>query len=245
MNTLYLIPNLLGNADPAFSLPAAVLPLVQRLKHFVVEDEKSARKFLKTCGHMPPYDHVTFYHLDKHTPQAERIKLLEVLKTQEVGMLSEAGCPAIADPGAELVNLAHEQNIKVVPIVGPSSILLAAMASGMNGQGFTFHGYLPAQPSARHSRLREIEAIAANDHYTHLFIETPYRNEHLAAGILQVCRPETRLCIAIDLTLPTEQIISQPISRWKKQPLPALKNRQAVYALWIKPKLKPKPKYNK
>jgi 16S rRNA (cytidine1402-2'-O)-methyltransferase len=233
--TLFLIPNLLGNGDPAFSLPASVPELVQRLQHFVVEDEKSARKFLKLCGNMPPYDKIELYHLDKHTPHAEKLKLLEVLKAHEVGLLSEAGCPAIADPGAELVSLAHENNIRVVPMVGPSSILLTAMACGMNGQGFTFHGYLPAQPAARNARLREIEGRAASDHYTHLFIETPYRNEHLALGIIQSCQAETRLCIAIDLTLATEQILSLSVGQWRKKGLPELKNRQAVFAIWIKP----------
>jgi 16S rRNA (cytidine1402-2'-O)-methyltransferase len=243
--TLYLIPNLLGEAEIAFSLPVAVPALVQRLSHFIVEDEKSARKFLKLCGNMPPYDKICFYHLDKHTNDKEQKTILNALQTNDCGLLSEAGCPAIADPGADFVRIAQDAGVKVVPLVGPSSVLLTAMASGMNGQGFTFHGYLPAQPSSRQQRLREIEQRSAADHYTQLFIETPFRNEHMASDILKICRPDTRLCIAIDLTLPSEQIISLPVGEWRKRKLPELKNRQAVFALWVKAEKKAhqKPKY--
>lgn len=230
MPTLYLIPNLLGEADLHQSLPAGILPVVQELKRFAVENEKSARKFLKLCGVLPPFENVEMEVLDKHTHMHELMNLLDIWKDSDVGILSEAGCPAIADPGAGLVALAHEKGWRVKPLVGPSSILLAIMGSGFSGQGFTFHGYLPVNSGERQSKIRELENVCARSGYTQVFIETPFRNEALLADILKVCRPETMLCIATQLTLPDERIISRPVRLWAKS-IPDLKGKPAVFSI--------------
>jgi 16S rRNA (cytidine1402-2'-O)-methyltransferase len=231
-STIYLVPNLLGEAALKDSIPDGVVTVVQRLKHFIVEDEKNARKFLKMCGVMPPFEGISFYVLDKHTTSASRGEILKEITGQESGILSEAGCPAIADPGADILGMAHRSNFKVVPLVGPSSILLGLIASGFNGQAFSFHGYLPVQPLERTKRIKELENEAAKTGYTQIFIETPFRNEALYQDILKSCKPNTLLSIACDLTLATEEIKSASIKDWQKNPAPQLRGRPAVFLLW-------------
>jgi 16S rRNA (cytidine1402-2'-O)-methyltransferase len=229
--TLFLIPNLLGDASLQASLPAEVIGLVQRLQHFVVEDEKSARKFLKLCGVMPPYDHIRMYVLDKHTSYDERMSILSQLQDKEAGILSDAGCPAVADPGADLVRQAHEKNITIRPLVGPSSILLGLMASGFNGQAFSFHGYLPVTSLERIQKLRELENVAMQTSYTQIFIETPFRNEALLQDIIKTGKDNTYLSVAADITLPSEEIHTYTIANWRKKTV-NLRNRPAVFLLW-------------
>lgn len=233
--TIYLIPNLLGDASVEASLPPQNIEIVQRLKHFAVESEKSARKFLKLCGVMPPFEGINFYLLDKRSKPDELQEILTKIGRDDIGILSEAGCPAVADPGANLVNLGHQKEMVIKPLVGPSSVLLAVMASGMNGQGFSFHGYLPVQSNERMQKIRELEADSATTGYMHLFIETPFRNQHLLEDIIKNCRQNTMLSVACDLTLPTEEIKTMNVESWRKSGID-LKNRQAIFSLWVIPK---------
>ena len=232
-STIYLIPNLLGEGDLNDSLPSGVVDIVRRLKHFIVEDEKNARKFLKLCGVLPPFEGIHFYVLDKHTRSTEKSGIIESITGFESGILSEAGCPGIADPGADIIGMAHRKKFIVKPLVGPSSILLALIASGFNGQAFSFHGYLPVNGNERIRKIRELEAESAKTGYTQIFIETPFRNEAVVKDILESCKPNTLLSIAVEITLPTEEIKSAPIKDWQSKPLPALKGRPAVYCLWV------------
>lgn len=241
---LHLIPNTLGETPIENALPQLVIDVVRKLKYFVVENEKSARKFLKTCGVMPPFEGIEMYVLDKHSTQQDMFGILKLMKEHEVGVLSEAGCPAIADPGADLVLLAHEQGMEIRPYVGPSSILLALMGGGFNGQGFTFHGYLPVPQQERIARLKELEAESAKNAYTQLFIETPFRNEALLTDILKNCSPETFLSVACNLTLPDQKIITKPVGKWQASEL-ELKGKPSVFSLWKRPAREKKSKYEK
>jgi 16S rRNA (cytidine1402-2'-O)-methyltransferase len=233
MSTIYLIPNLLGDADFKTSLPEGVVDVVRSLKNFIVEDEKNARKFLKLCGVMPPYDDIAFYVLDKHTSSSERSEILKEITDKESGIISEAGCPAIADPGADIIAMAHQRNFTVRPLVGPSSILMALIASGFNGQAFNFHGYLPVTQLERVKRVKELEADSAKTGYTQIFIETPFRNESMFSDILANCKPTTLLSVACDITLPTEEIKSANIKEWQKIAAPALRGRPSVFSLLV------------
>jgi 16S rRNA (cytidine1402-2'-O)-methyltransferase len=198
------------------------------LRTFIVENPKPARRFLRAIGHPLPLPQIEMHVLDEHTQDIE--PLLQLLMSgTECGLVSEAGCPAVADPGAALVRRAHAANIAVIPLVGPSSILLALMASGLDGQHFVFHGYLPADRAGRARRLGEIEGQAGSA--TQIFIETPYRNSALLQSILDGCRGDTLLCIAVDLTLPTALVATRAIAEWKKKP-PDLDRRPAVFLLW-------------
>jgi 16S rRNA (cytidine1402-2'-O)-methyltransferase len=198
------------------------------LQTFVVESPKSARRFLQAIGHPLPLRQIEMHVLDEHTRDIE--PLLQLLASGvDCGLMSEAGCPAVADPGAALVRRAHAAGVAVVPLVGPSSVLLALMASGLDGQRFAFHGYLPADQAGRARRLKEIEAQAASA--TQIFIETPYRNTALLRSILDECRGDTLLCIAADLTLPTATVATRAIAEWKKKP-PDLDRRPAVFLLY-------------
>jgi 16S rRNA (cytidine1402-2'-O)-methyltransferase len=243
--TLHLIPNTLGESPIENALPQEVINVVRSVKYFVVENEKSARKFLKTCGVMPPFEGIEMFVLDKHSTPQDKIAILKLLKEHDFGMLSEAGCPAIADPGADLVLMAHEQGYEVRPLVGPSSILLALMGAGFNGQGFTFHGYLPVPQQERIARLKELETQSAQNAYTQVFIETPFRNEALLADILKNCAPQTYLSVSYNLTMPDQQIITKPVDKWKITDL-ELRGKPAVFCLWRRP-MKPEkqPKYAK
>ena len=227
--TLYLIPVALGGDGAPQVVPAATLEVVRRLTTLVVENAKSARRFLKAAGYPHPLHQVRMHTLDEHTRAADLDALLApLLAGEDCGLMSEAGCPAVADPGAGLVRLAHRAGIRVVPLSGPSSIVLALMASGMNGQRFSFHGYLPADRAERVRALRALEAQA--DGATQIFIETPYRNAALMNALLEHCRADTLLCVAADLTLPTEFVATRTIAEWKQKP-PALDRRLAVFLL--------------
>lgn len=230
--TIYLLPNLLGESNLTDALPQGVIDIVRRLKHFIVEDEKSARKFLKLCGVLPPFEGISFYVLDKHTRSVEKTEIMTAITGQESGILSEAGCPGIADPGADIIGLAHRKGFVVKPLVGPSSILMGLIASGFNGQAFSFHGYLPVNGIERIRKIREIEADAIKNGYTQIFIETPFRNEAVLKDILETCKPNTLLSIAIEISLPTEEIRSATIKDWQAKPLPALRGRPAVFSIW-------------
>ncbi|MDQ3073413.1 MAG: SAM-dependent methyltransferase [Bacteroidota bacterium] len=240
--TLFLIPNLLGEVEIESSLPAGAISVVRGIKHFFVEEDKSARRLIKACGVPTPFTDITFYRLDKRTTTGELEEYWLESGENDIGVLSEAGCPGIADPGAKAVRMAHTKGWQVKPLAGPSSILLALMASGANGQSFIFHGYLPASPAARIKKVQELDKQAHETGYTQIFIETPYRNNYLLDAIIQVCSPETRLCVAVELTLPTEMIQTKTIARWKKVQTD-LKDKPTVFLLWAeKPAAKEKNK---
>ena len=230
--TLYLIPVPLGPSAPQDSLHPGVLATLRPLRHFVVEQAKTARAFLKAAGTDLPLQELELEELNEHTRSEALARLLEPLRAgHDVGLLSEAGCPAVADPGADLVALAQREGIRVVPLIGPSSLLLALMASGLNGQRFAFQGYLPAKDTERSKALRDLEAESRKRHQTQLFIETPYRNRAMFDALLQHCQPGTRLCVATDLTLPGEMVRTQTISQWKKQTPPEIERRPTVFLL--------------
>ncbi|WP_035382886.1 SAM-dependent methyltransferase [Ferriphaselus sp. R-1] len=229
---LYLIPNTLGDNSPADVLPAHTIATARRLDYFVVEHAKTARRFLSQIKTEKPLQELELVELSEHTAAAELPKLLApLLAGRDAGLLSEAGCPGVADPGAELVALAHRRGVRVVPLVGPSSILLALMASGMNGQGFAFRGYLPVEEGARQKAIATLEGESVRLHQTQIFIETPYRNHKLLNAVLAQCRPGTRLCIATDLTLPTEWVVTRTVADWKAATVPDLNKRPSIFLL--------------
>lgn len=230
--TLYLVPVTLGSDNIASVLPPDVVAFVQKLDVFIVESEKSARHFLSTIKTLKPVRELTLNLLNEHTDDKDVSALLKpLLAGQDVGLMSDAGCPGIADPGAKLVALAHQKNIKVIPFVGPSSILLSLMASGLNGQQFAFLGYLPVDKQARNLKLKEIEKRSLTHKETQIFIETPYRNQHMLEAILSTCHPNTKLCIACDISLNTEMIATKTVATWKQSPLPELHKRPTVFLL--------------
>jgi len=225
---LYAIPTPLGGA-PQPVLSEATLKIVSGLRDFVAENAKSARAFLSAAGGKPR--EVSIVELSEHTPLDRVASLLAPLREgRDLGLLSEAGCPAIADPGAALVEAAHREGFRVVPLVGPSSISLALMASGLEGQRFAFCGYLPRDAGERARRIRELESRSRKENETEIFIETPYRNEALLAALLETCAPSTRLCVAADLTLATESIRVRTIGDWRRAPA-ELGRRPAVFLL--------------
>ncbi|UCV17465.1 SAM-dependent methyltransferase [Ferribacterium limneticum] len=229
---LYLIPVPLGPTAPQESLPANVLAAIRPLTHFVVEQAKTARAFLKAAGTDLPLQELQLQELNEHTKANELDRLLEPLRAgHDVGLLSEAGCPAVADPGANLVALAQKESIRVAPLIGPSSLLLALMASGLNGQRFAFQGYLPAKEVERTKMLRDLESESKKRQQTQIFIETPYRNRAMFDAILQACQPMTRLTVATDLTLPGESVLTRTIQAWKKQTPPEIERRPTVFLL--------------
>ena len=227
--SLYLIPTFLS--ENINVLPYEVLEIARSLDEFVVENEKSARHFLKNINIKIPQDKLIFHLLNEHSTAKEISLLLEIIKkNKNIGLLSEAGCPAIADPGAVLVKLAHENNIKVIPLTGPSSILLALMASGMNGQSFIFHGYLPKDKIQRKSKISTIEKEAIKKDQTQVFIEAPYRNQQLLNDVLQTCSNNTLLCIACNLTSKDEFVKTRTITEWKKQ-TPDINKKQVIFLI--------------
>ena len=204
---LYLLPVTLGDTSVGKVLPAYNKEIIVEIKHFIVEDVRSARRFLKKVESQINIDELTFYPLNKHTsPEAISGYLKPLMEGLPMGVISEAGCPAVADPGADVVAIAQRKGLKVVPLVGPSSIILSVMGSGFNGQSFAFHGYLPIEPGERTKRLKELEARIYAEHQTQLFIETPYRNNKMMEEILKTCRPQTKLCIAANITCEGESI---------------------------------------
>jgi 16S rRNA (cytidine1402-2'-O)-methyltransferase len=216
VGTLYLIPTPLGEGELAWVMPDEARQRAAEIGYYIVEHPKTARRFLKQIGCILPLQRISMSILDEHTPGSQLPELLTpLLEGADVGLLSEAGCPAVADPGAKLVRLAHQRNIRVVPLVGPSSILLALMASGLNGQCFAFQGYLPIEASKRVKKIMELEKESIIRGQTQIFIETPYRNQKLVELLVSVCRPDTRLCIACNLTLPAEHIATRTIEQWK------------------------------
>lgn len=230
---LYLIPCPIGETPLGRVMPDYNREVILALRHFVVEEVRTARRFLKSVERSVDIDALTFYPMGKHADAALFSSYLEPLRRGEpVGVVSEAGCPAVADPGAELVALARREGLEVVPLVGPSSILLAVMASGFNGQSFAFNGYLPIDGAGRARRLRTLEARSRSERQTQLFIETPYRNARLLSDILAACQPSTRLCIAAGLTTEAEYVRTLSLARWRREPLPDLQHTPAVFALY-------------
>lgn len=214
---LFLIPTTLGETDPFKVLPATIKDVISNLTTFIVENEKTARKHIKQIDATKNLSSLRLFPLNKHTdPQDVAGYLHPCLKGEDVGILSEAGCPGIADPGAEIVKMAHEQNIKVVPLVGPSSILLAMMASGMNGQRFAFNGYLPIDKSERKAEIKRLERVSHDYDQSQSFIETPYRNTKMLEDLCAILNDNTELCVACDITLDTEYIKTLPIRAWKR-----------------------------
>jgi len=231
---LYLIPVPLGeNADVSRVIPEYNKDIINSIDEYVVENEKTARRFLKQMGLTKPLQDIKLLVLNEQTEiQDIQYYLTPAEKGLNIGLMSEAGCPGVADPGAELVKLAHKKNIDVVPLVGPSSILMALMASGMNGQNFCFNGYLPKEQKDRIHKLKELERLALKNNQTQLFIETPYRNNHVIDDVLKNCNGETRFCIACDISLPTESIKTQTISDWKKHK-PDINKRPALFLIGL------------
>ena len=212
---LYLIPNLLGETPVEQVLPPYNRQIILDIRHFIVEDVRTARRFLKLVDRSIDIDQLTFYTLNKHTNPDEVASMLKPLEEgSPMGVISEAGCPAVADPGADVVAIAQRKGLQVVPLVGPSSIILAVMGSGFNGQSFAFNGYLPIEPEERIKTLKKLEQRAYTENQTQLFIETPYRNAKMMADILKACRPQTHLCIAAGLTTKDEYIRTRTIKEW-------------------------------
>ena len=214
---LFLIPTPLGEGDPSEVLPASVLSRVCSLKVFVVEELRTARRFLSKAGLKGHMDELEFHVLNEHTPESELALLGSLFDDgQDAGLMSEAGLPAVADPGAALVALCHREGVEVVPLTGPSSLMLALMGSGLDGQSFAFRGYLPAKTEDRKKAIRAAEKLSASLHQTQIFIETPYRNDTLMADLLRELSPSVRLCIAADLTLEDSLLKTRTVSQWRK-----------------------------
>jgi len=227
---LYLIPVELGDTPQERVLPSYNRDIILGIRHFIVEEVRSARRFLKRVDRDIDIDALTFYPMGKHADAVLFASYLKPLESGEsMGVISEAGCPAVADPGADVVAIAQRKGLRVVPLVGPSSMIMAVMASGLNGQSFAFHGYLPIDPAERAKRLKQLEVRATQEHQTQLFIETPYRNAKLFQTLCQVLRPQTRLCVAAGITTEDEWIHTHTVSEWKRYPLPDLSKTPAIF----------------
>ncbi|MBP5720943.1 MAG: SAM-dependent methyltransferase [Bacteroidales bacterium] len=216
---LYLIPSPLGEYDPAEVLPAPVLQRACGIKCFVVEEVRTARRFLSAAGLKGHIDELEFHTLNEHTAPQEVDALAALFDKGDVGLISEAGLPAVADPGAALVALCHRRGVEVVPLVGPSSLMLALMSSGLNGQSFAFRGYLPAKTDERKSALKDVERLSKSLNQSQIFIETPYRNDSLMADMLKTLQPGTRLTVAADITLPSAFISTRTVAEWRREPV--------------------------
>lgn len=229
--TLWLIPTLLAPGPPEAVIPAAALATTRRLSFFIAENEKTARRYLKAAGTSVALNDLEFAVLNKHTPPEDVPALCApLLEGRDAGLISEAGMPGVADPGAAVAAWCHQNGITVKPLTGPSSILLALAASGFNGQQFTFHGYLPIDGRERKKSLKQLERSAEEEGFSQIFMETPFRNDKLLNDLLNVCRPGTHLCIARDITGDTELIKTAPLSFWKKQK-PVLRKHPAIFIL--------------
>lgn len=227
-----MIPTTLGECDVDKILPLYVKEHLHNLDEFIVENSKTARAFLKKMNIPTPQNELKIHVLNKHTPIEEIHGFLNACRNgTNIGLISEAGCPGVADPGAEITNMAHKEDIQIVPLVGPSSILLALMASGMNGQSFAFNGYLPIETSERKKKLKNLERNSRNYNQTQLFIETPYRNNKLIDAIYQNLQGNTKLCIACDLSLSSEYIKTKTVHEWKNAPKPNLKKRPCIFLI--------------
>ena len=226
---LYLIPTTLGDNEPLEVLPLSVKKVIEKTTHYVVENEKSARRFIKKITPRKSQSDLHIYKLDKFTNVIEVQHYVDACeKGENVGLLSEAGVPAVADPGALVVQLAHSKNIRVVPLVGPSSIIMALMSSGMNGQNFAFNGYLPIDKVERKRKIKQLEKLSLEKDQSQIFIETPYRNEKMLSDLLQALSPNTQLCIAADITLSTEYIRTLSVKDWKHAK-PDLHKKPAIF----------------
>lgn len=228
---LYLIPSPLGDNDPAEVIPGPVLEQIGRLDRFVVEELRTARRYLSRAGLKGHIEELEFTVLNEHSSQAE-VDAMEALfdDGKDVGLITEAGLPAVADPGSSLVALCHRKGIEVVPFAGPSSLMLALMASGLNGQSFTFRGYLPAKSDERKNAIRSVEKQSSQNRQTQIFIETPYRNDSLMADLLQICSDSTRICIAANITMPDAFIRTRSVAEWKKEGI-AIGKRPCVFLM--------------
>ncbi len=231
MGNLYLIPTTLGESETARVIPSDVAAIVKEIKYFIVENIRTARRYLRKLDPQLNIDELVFFELNQHTESHLMEEFLKpVIEGFDVGIISEAGCPGVADPGAEVVKLAHLKHIRVIPLVGPSSILLSLMASGMNGQNFAFIGYIPVKPIERVKAIRDIEKRSAMEKQTQIFIETPYRNTALMNDLITTLSDQTRLCVASDITLATEYIKTQTIAQWKHS-IPDLNKRPTIFLI--------------
>lgn len=229
---IYLFPSLLAPVEPAEVLPQRNIALISTIRYFVVEELRTARRFLKACVRSIDIDSLHFEVLNEHTaPEAVEAMLAPALEGHDIGVVSEAGCPAVADPGADLVACAQRHGVEVVPLVGPSSILMALMASGFNGQSFAFAGYLPIDASRRAATLRQMERDIRTRSQTQIFIETPYRNNRLVAELASTLPGTLMLCVGVDITGPTQSIVTMPLSRWKTAKYDYAK-RPAIFLLY-------------
>lgn len=230
--SLFLIPVTLGDTSIDQVLPSYNKEVILQTKYFIVENVRSARRFLKKVEQSINIDELTFFELNKHTNLNQIESYLNPIeKGFHVGIISEAGCPAIADPGSDIVAIAQRKNYKVVPLIGPSSILLSLMASGFNGQGFAFLGYLPVDGAERVKKIKRLEQLIQYENQTQIFIETPYRNQKLVEDILKYCTPSTKLCIAMNITCEDEYIKTHSVKDWKKQ-LPDMAKQQCIFLLY-------------
>mgnify|MGYP000917354307 CR=1 FL=1 len=231
MAKLYLIPTTLGDSDIERVLPPDLTVVISSIKVFIVENIRTARRFLKKVNQSIVIDNLTFFELNEHTDRKEISRFLEPIQSgMDIGIISEAGCPAVADPGADVVKLAHTRDIQVVPLVGPSSILLALMASGMSGQNFAFNGYLPVKNPDKAQQIKFLERRMQTEGQTQIFIEAPYRNMQLFDDLVKNCDQQTMLCIAADITLETEFIVAKPVSYWKTH-RPDIQKRPAIFMI--------------
>jgi 16S rRNA (cytidine1402-2'-O)-methyltransferase len=231
LGNLYLIPTTLGEVQPEDVLPITIQRTIDVLGDYIVENEKTARKFIKLMQPQKVQADLRIHVLNKRTEASELKAMIQpCLQGRSVGLMSEAGCPGVADPGAVIVKLAHENGIRVVPLVGPSSILLALMGSGMNGQSFAFNGYLPIEKGEKKQAVRNLERLSEEKNQSQLFIETPYRNNKMLEDLLQILHPKTWLCVAADITLPTEFIKTYTVQDWKKVKVD-LHNRPAIFII--------------
>jgi 16S rRNA (cytidine1402-2'-O)-methyltransferase len=231
LGKLYLIPTTMGDCDPMDVLPQTVKRSIDFIDYYIVENDKTARKSIKEVSPEKKQSELKLFVLNKHTETKEHLDFIKpLLEGKNMGLMSEAGCPGVADPGAVIVKLAHEKGIQVIPLVGPSSILLAMMASGMNGQSFTFNGYLPIEKGEKKTALKNLEKLSHDKNQSQIFIETPYRNNKMLEDILQAINPATHLCIATDITLPTEYIKTMRASDWKKTKVD-LHNRPTIFII--------------
>ena len=230
---LFLFPVPIGAEDIGYSLPAANLSLLAGCKTFIVEELRSARRFLKRAGYPHDLDSVTFHLLNEHTSPEEIVHYLDALdRGEDVGLLSEAGLPCVADPGAMVTRMAQGRGVEIVPLVGPSSLMLALMASGLNGQQFAFNGYLPVDKHQRTVAIRNLESLALKTGQTQIFIEAPYRNNQMLQSLAETCRPETMICVACDLTLPSQTIKTLSAKQWRKAaPSLNLHKRNTVFLI--------------
>jgi 16S rRNA (cytidine1402-2'-O)-methyltransferase len=233
MSTLYLIPVPLGKQKENVSIPQHTIDVVFGLRQLIVENIRTAQSFLQWIGHpLKPFE-LEYRVLNKKTPDQEIFSFVKLLNNGDVGLMSEAGAPAVADPGAKLVRMVHDAGHKVVPLTGPSSILLALMASGMGGQQFTFHGYLPVDEIQRNQKLVQIEAKARKSGYTQIFMEAPFRNNQMLASMIENLKPETKVCIASNLTMPDEMVKSMPVYKWREHQLPELSGRPSIFLISV------------